>query len=521
MNKIIPYGIENGIFNKLEVATEKRIQVRNTEMDKRVEFSSLLGTFLGELQETKNIPLNFIGEEEQETGKEGFIPSELTLAMSAIYPNLTGVHGKKVDSDNFIQFDAAPKTSESLIEITDPKVKVLQELLSENIDDSVLQELLNEGENIDGGVRQELLGTFADLLIESESAILDAEDAEVVNSLLVQALVSDSKVAKESDTFETVQRQFSEVASEKQGNILAQPTLRQLKKVLEKHTTEESYSTIESGELLENSLVSGKVALALDGLNEEKFDFELLQTTSVVDATLEVKSSTSGDSDHFLSGEDSVDEDRPIQFNENSGIQEKKVVGSSNRKLNFTREVLPSRETKTNFELADLRNVSNEFRTEHFTSELAKEENLRSEIMDLQDSATIPKLAENIQTLIREDRSEVRIQLKPDHLGDMRIKLSLEKGIMVAEFVVENETVKEIIASQLPQLHTALQDQGAQVGEMMVNIGFQNQEQNEEPPSRSRQPQQQTRMQASGTTSQKDTSAYLGRTTWNQVDLKV
>lgn len=142
-------------------------------------------------------------------------------------------------------------------------------------------------------------------------------------------------------------------------------------------------------------------------------------------------------------------------------------------------------------------------------------------VLDLRAQDTIlPKITEQMQTLVQEERTEVRIQLKPEHLGEMKIKLSLERGIMMAEFVVENEAVREVIASQLPQLHTALQEQGANVGEMMVNVGFGQGKGDEEAPARPRQIQLQARAQLqTGAVSQNQTTR-LSKNPWYQVDLK-
>ncbi len=110
-------------------------------------------------------------------------------------------------------------------------------------------------------------------------------------------------------------------------------------------------------------------------------------------------------------------------------------------------------------------------------------------ILNLQEEHNLlPKLTHQIRTLVDGERSEVRIRLKPDHLGEMRIKLSLARGgVMVAEFAVQSEVVREIISSSLPQLHTALQDQGTNVAEMTVNIGFGQENSSHDLPQRARQ----------------------------------
>lgn len=68
------------------------------------------------------------------------------------------------------------------------------------------------------------------------------------------------------------------------------------------------------------------------------------------------------------------------------------------------------------------------------------------------------------------DYHEVSIQLKPDHLGDVKIKLAVEQGIVTAEFVMENQVVKEILASQLPELRQTMQELGMQLGQVDVSL---------------------------------------------------
>lgn len=144
-------------------------------------------------------------------------------------------------------------------------------------------------------------------------------------------------------------------------------------------------------------------------------------------------------------------------------------------------------------------------------------------VLDFQDRENLfPKLVESMESLVLGERSEVRIQLKPDHLGEMKIKLSMERGIMVAEFIVQNQAVREVITSQLPQLQTALQDQGTQMADVSVSIGLGNKGQDDEGHSRSKQHQGQNthgRLQKAGTLSGE--KAYLGRSIWNQVDVRV
>lgn len=142
-------------------------------------------------------------------------------------------------------------------------------------------------------------------------------------------------------------------------------------------------------------------------------------------------------------------------------------------------------------------------------------------VLDLRiQESVLPKITKQIETLIQNERTEVRIQLKPEHLGEMKIKLSLERGIMQAEFMVENEAVREVIASQLPQLQTALQDQGANVSQMMVNIDFGQSENEGQDKARPKQFATQVGSKTQGSTSLSGQTNRLSKNPWYQVDLK-
>lgn len=142
--------------------------------------------------------------------------------------------------------------------------------------------------------------------------------------------------------------------------------------------------------------------------------------------------------------------------------------------------------------------------------------------LDVRERETLlPKLVQNLESLVTEERTEVRIQLRPEHLGELKIKLSVERGIMMAEFVVQNETVRGIIASQLAQLYTALEEQGTPLSQVMINIGLGERHAQEEQQSQTQA--RQSRAESTGGLGKLNAAAapnYLGRSVWYQVDLR-
>lgn len=64
--------------------------------------------------------------------------------------------------------------------------------------------------------------------------------------------------------------------------------------------------------------------------------------------------------------------------------------------------------------------------------------------------------------------SEARISLYPEHLGQVDVKITMQNGQMVAQFVTEHVLAKESLEGQMSQLRAALQAQGIQVTKLEV-----------------------------------------------------
>lgn len=78
---------------------------------------------------------------------------------------------------------------------------------------------------------------------------------------------------------------------------------------------------------------------------------------------------------------------------------------------------------------------------------------------------------------------EIRIGLRPEHLGDLQMKIRIDHDIVTAKFVAESHEVKAIIESNLGQLRDALAEAGVKVGrfEVSVDTGAQQQRDHSEP----------------------------------------
>jgi flagellar hook-length control protein FliK len=69
-----------------------------------------------------------------------------------------------------------------------------------------------------------------------------------------------------------------------------------------------------------------------------------------------------------------------------------------------------------------------------------------------------------------EQITEMRLTLRPESLGDILLRVLTQNGIVTAQFVAENQRVREAIEANFNQLRDALTEQGIQFGELSVSV---------------------------------------------------
>ncbi len=94
-------------------------------------------------------------------------------------------------------------------------------------------------------------------------------------------------------------------------------------------------------------------------------------------------------------------------------------------------------------------------------------------------NALVQQLRENGNTeIVRQaqfvlrnnDSGQIRLTLKPEHLGSVRISLNVHDGHIGGRIIVENTTVKEVFDQNLGELSRAFQQQGLQTGSLEVSV---------------------------------------------------
>ncbi len=96
---------------------------------------------------------------------------------------------------------------------------------------------------------------------------------------------------------------------------------------------------------------------------------------------------------------------------------------------------------------------------------------IMSKASDIQEQIDVIKqVAEHVDVNLVEDKSEMIIKLKPDHLGKVTVEIAVENGNIVAKFLAESQKVKEILESNMQDLKDHLAKQGMVVQDLSVSV---------------------------------------------------
>ncbi|MGB7568925.1 MAG: flagellar hook-length control protein FliK [Chitinivibrionales bacterium] len=87
------------------------------------------------------------------------------------------------------------------------------------------------------------------------------------------------------------------------------------------------------------------------------------------------------------------------------------------------------------------------------------------------EESVMNQLADKVQTAIKTGVTEIRLLLKPESLGEMRVKLTMDGDKVMGKIYVENQQVKHIVESNLQTLKDSLAQHNLQAGSFDVNVG--------------------------------------------------
>jgi flagellar hook-length control protein FliK len=86
------------------------------------------------------------------------------------------------------------------------------------------------------------------------------------------------------------------------------------------------------------------------------------------------------------------------------------------------------------------------------------------------EQSIIDQLATKIHTAVRSGITEVRVQLRPEALGDVTLKIRIEGDVVTARMQVESQQVKAIVENNFQSLKDSLAQHNLQAGSFDVDV---------------------------------------------------
>jgi len=83
----------------------------------------------------------------------------------------------------------------------------------------------------------------------------------------------------------------------------------------------------------------------------------------------------------------------------------------------------------------------------------------------------ISQIVEKASVFVKPEKSEMTIELKPESLGKLSLKIAAENGVITAKFVAESYQVKQVLESNMELLKDALEKQGMNLEGFSVSVG--------------------------------------------------
>jgi len=88
----------------------------------------------------------------------------------------------------------------------------------------------------------------------------------------------------------------------------------------------------------------------------------------------------------------------------------------------------------------------------------------------------INQIVKKAEVILTGAQSEMRMQLEPENLGKLTLRIAVEKGLITAKFTAESYEVKQAIESNFNELRDMLQDKGLDIQNLSVSVGHESKE---------------------------------------------
>lgn len=270
----------------------------------------------------------------------------------------------------------------------------------------------------------------------------DAKEVESVEKAETKEIDEDEL----KEAYETLVTAYETLVTSYETLVTAYADALEIPEDVVKQILEEN--NISASDLLDSSNVQNIVML-LEGIENAT---EILTDPELYDSIVELEKETKDVVNDLFN--DSFDNFEPLKADDKINDLIKNVQTESK----------DDKEPENNFETMQMKSetyVENTSSESFDTNQVSYTPNAQ-EIYD--------QIGEYIKTLNTESLKEVELQLQPETLGTVQIKVSQREGVMTAEMFTSNDTARAALESQLIQLKEDFENAGLKVETIEVKV---------------------------------------------------
>ncbi|WP_066507319.1 flagellar hook-length control protein FliK [Abyssisolibacter fermentans] len=229
-----------------------------------------------------------------------------------------------------------------------------------------------------------------------------------------------------------------------------------------------------SKEVLSNKLEKIVNLKETNVLSDKKEIIELL--SKIKEEVSELKNA-----DQITNKDDNVNNVKIINMKQQSVAgQMSSLIRNKNTKQGTTREensestVLPIKSMGNIIKNININNINSSGAQLNLSDNTVIDQQVKTDsalVRNIDYKNILEQVTKSTTTIINEKQSMVNIKLKPESLGNMTLKIVVEEGKVVAEAVVENQAVKNILISNMDELKENLSGQGLDIQKLDVSVG--------------------------------------------------
>lgn len=171
-----------------------------------------------------------------------------------------------------------------------------------------------------------------------------------------------------------------------------------------------------------------------------------------------------------------------VESEEKEELDNTKAI-STDEEIIFEKKEIPEIKVEEKTEVPEEKLEENKLNTSDSFEELSsintkteqifdkKVDNIINKEIEVPKEEVLKQIIDKGKAIIDSEKSEIRIKLKPEILGDLVLKVELEKGAVVAKAIVDNYRVKELLEANIYQLKEGLEKQGMEIKAFEVQVG--------------------------------------------------